>query len=77
MALLPVRSKFLLLYLLFKASTLPLRVNSNVGFYAICKLAISLLNIDNDINRLRPTKLYFLMDRILVENPEDRVFMYI
>jgi len=57
--------------------TLPLRVNSNVGFYAICKLAISLLNIDNDINRLRPTKLYFLMDRILVENPEDRVFMYI
>jgi len=60
-----------------QVNTLPSTVNSNVGYYAICNLVLSLLNIDNDINRLRPTKLYFLMERILKDNPNERRFIYI
>ena len=58
-------------------NTLPETVNSNVGFYCICKLVLSLLNINNNLDRLRPTKLYFLMERILKENPNERRFIYI
>ena len=58
-------------------NTLPETVNSNVGYYCICMLALSLLNIDNNLDRLRPTKLYFLMERILKENPSERRFIFI
>jgi hypothetical protein len=58
-------------------NTLPSRVNSNVGYYSICKLVLSLLNIDNNVERLNPTKLYFLMDRIFNTDPEKRRFIYI
>ena len=58
-------------------NTLPEIVNSNVGYYCLCKLVLSLLNIDNNLDRLRPTKLYFLMERILKENPLERRFIYI
>ena len=56
---------------------LPSRVNLNVGYYAICKLAVSLLDIGNDITRLRPTKLFFLIERMFKSNPEERRFIYI
>lgn len=58
-------------------NTLPETVNSNVGYYCICKLVLSLLNVENNLERLRPTKLYFLMERILKENSSDRRFIYI
>lgn len=58
-------------------NTLPETVNSNVGYYCICMLVLSLLNIDNNLDRLRPTKLYFLMERILKENPSERRFIFI
>lgn len=58
-------------------NTLPETVNANVGYYCICMLALSLLNVDNNLDRLRPTKLYFLMERILKENPNNRRFIFI
>lgn len=60
-----------------KINVLPARVNLNVGYYSICKLAISLLNIDDKLIRLSPTKLYFLIDRMLKDDPEERRFVYI
>ena len=60
-----------------KIKVLPARVNLNVGYYSICKLAISLLNIDDKLIRLSPTKLYFLIDRMLKDDPEERRFIYI
>jgi hypothetical protein len=57
--------------------TLPSRVNSNVGYYSICKLVLSLLNIDNKLERLNPTKLFYLMKRIFSPDPEKRRFLYI
>ena len=58
-------------------NTLPEIVNSNVGYYSICMLVISLLNIEGNLDRLKPTKLYFLMERILKETPSKRRFIYI
>ena len=58
-------------------NTLPETVNANTGYYCICKLALSLLNLDNNLDRLRPTKLYFLMERILKEKPAERRFIFI
>lgn len=60
-----------------KIKALPASVNTNVGYYSICKLAISLLNIDNNLLRLRPSKLYFLIDRMLKDNADERRFIYI
>ena len=57
--------------------TLPSTVNANVGYYSICKLVLSLLNIDNNLARLSPTKLYYLMERIFKDDPDERRFIYI
>lgn len=57
--------------------TLPATVNANVGYYSICKLVLSLLNIDNNLARLSPTKLYYLMERIFKDDPDERRFIYI
>jgi len=57
--------------------SLPLKVNPNVAYYSLCNLILELLGIDNNIERLYSTKLYWLMKRVLIEEAEERKFIYI
>lgn len=56
---------------------LPIKINESASYFCISKLILDILNIDNNIKRIYPTKLFYLLERILVENPEKRTFLYI
>jgi hypothetical protein len=56
---------------------LPSYVNINVSYYSLCKTILNSLDINNNIERLRPTKLYWLIKRATNKEPNDRQFFYI
>lgn len=55
---------------LLKATNIPFTVDLNVIDYNIVKLCLQNLNIDNNIELLNPTKLYFLFKRVLFDRKE-------
>ena len=59
------------------SAKLPIKIDESASYYCISKLVLDVLNIDNNIERIYPTKLFYLIERILVENPEKRTFLYI
>jgi hypothetical protein len=74
----PIKNNKLLIKTLFKktkymapelltATTIPFSVDLNVVDYNIVKLCLQSLDIDNNIERLIPTKLYFLFKRVLLD----------
>ena len=58
-------------------SRLPTSVTPTVGYYSLAKTIVNALDIDNDIERLRPTKLYYLLKRSIEQEPNNRYFIYI
>jgi ABC-type transporter Mla MlaB component len=62
---------------LASVSKLPAKVPASVGYYSLAKTVIKALDISNDIERLNPTKLYYLLKRAIETKPEDRYFLYI
>jgi len=62
---------------LASVSRLPASVTPSVGYYSLAKTVVGLLGIDGDMERLQPTKLYFLVKRATAEDPKDRYFVYI
>lgn len=77
----PIKNNKLIIKTLFKktkymapelltAKTIPFSVNLNAIDYNIVKLCLQNLHIDNNIERLNPTKLYFLFKRVLSERKE-------
>ena len=57
--------------------TLPSETSYTTAFYSLGHLACDVLGIDRDIKLLKPTKLYFLLERCMSENPDDRIFLFI
>lgn len=55
---------------LLKADILPFTADIETIHYNIVKLCIQNLHIDNNIERLKPTKLYYLFKRVLSERRE-------
>jgi hypothetical protein len=77
----PIKNKKLIIKSLFKktkymapellnVTTIPFTIDLNVVDYNIVKLCLQNLDIDNNIERLNPTKLYFLFKRVLLERKE-------
>lgn len=58
-------------------SRLPAKVSPNVSYYSLVKNVLRVLDIGEDIERLRPTKLYYLIKRATEQIPNDRIFIYI
>lgn len=58
-------------------SQLPAYVNTNVSYYSLCKTILNSLDINNNIERLSPTKLYWLIKRATNKEPDNRHFIYI
>tara|TARA_Y100000389_G_C17445524_1_gene511360 strand:+ start:369 stop:854 length:486 start_codon:yes stop_codon:yes gene_type:complete len=56
---------------------LPAYVNINVSYYSLCKTILNSLDINKNIERLRPTKLYWLIKRATHKEPNNRRFLYI
>jgi len=62
---------------LSSVSRLPASVSPSAGYYSLAKSVVSLLGIGDDVERLRPTKLYYPVKRANEEDPKDRYFLYI
>lgn len=62
---------------LASTSRLPAKVSPSVGYYSLAKTVIHTLDIDGDIERLRPTKLYYLVKRATEKIAKDRYYLYI
>lgn len=57
--------------------SLPSEVSYTAAYYSLGNLACDVLGIDRDISILKPTKLYFLLERCMQEDPSSRVFLFI
>lgn len=57
--------------------SLPSEVSYTTAYYSLGNLACDVLGIDRDISSLKPTKLYFLLERCMQEEPASRVFLFI
>ena len=56
---------------------LPSEVSYTAAYYSLGNLACDVLGIDRDISLLKPTKLFFLLERCMQEDPSSRVFLFI
>ena len=57
--------------------SVPSEVSYTAAYYSLGNLACDVLGIDRDISLLKPTKLFFLLERCMHENPSSRVFLFI
>lgn len=57
--------------------SLPSETSYTAAYYTLGHLACDVLGIDRDIFLLKPSKLYFLLERCMHENPSSRVFLFI
>lgn len=57
--------------------TLPSETYYTAAFYSMGHLACDVLGIERDITLLKPTKLYFLLERCMNNDPTSRVFLFI
>jgi hypothetical protein len=55
---------------LLTSNTIPFSIDLNCIDYNIVKLCLQNLDIDNNLERLYPTKLYFLFKRVLLDRRE-------
>jgi len=58
-------------------SKLPAYVTTTVSYYSLCKTVIDSLDITKNLERLRPTKLFWLIKRATHKEPNNRRFIYI
>lgn len=57
--------------------TLPSETYYTAAFYSLGHLACDVLGIERDIELLKPTKLYFLLERCMNKDPTSRIFLFI
>lgn len=57
--------------------SVPSEVSYTAAYYSLGNLACDVLGIDRNISLLKPTKLFFLLERCMHENPSSRVFLFI
>ena len=56
--------------------SLPFKTNISSVYYSLAALIMQALELD-DLSPLAGSKLYFFLERCLVENPEERYFLFI
>lgn len=59
-----------------RVDTIPSNVYYTCVYYSFKQLVLDFLE-EKDTNSLYPSKLFFLLERCIVNNPLDRVFLYI
>jgi hypothetical protein len=63
------------------AKSLPLRVHSSCAFYSLALLCLKALALDKKknagIDKLYGSKFYYLLQRCLERNPQERRFLYV
>ena len=57
--------------------TLPFKTNITCIYYSLASLVIEALAVENDLAPLTGSKLYYFLKRCLVNNPEERYFLFI
>lgn len=58
--------------------TLPVEIDQSCSYYSVALLCLYVLGLtkdSKDLKRLSPSSLYFLLERCLVNNPKERVFL--
>lgn len=76
----PLGTKGFLAPELKQITQLPAIVDQSCAFYSIallCLAAMKLSDKPDDIKLLFPSPLYFLLERCLLKNPEERVFLLV
>jgi len=58
------------------AKVLPFTTNVNVGYYSLAKLCLVCLALEQPMESLRGSKMYYCLERCLRVAPEERVFLY-
>ncbi len=58
-------------------SSLPFKTNISCAYYSLASLIVKILDIDNDLDRLADSKLYFFLKRCFVKDPSKRYFLFI
>ena len=58
-------------------STLPVVVSITSGYYSLALLCIECLGIDNSLDSIMNTKMYFFLQRCLHKDPHKRYFLYL
>lgn len=57
--------------------SLPAETYYTSAFFSLSNLACDVLGIERDITLLKPTKLYFLLERCVNADPSKRIFLFI
>jgi len=58
-------------------SSLPFKTNISCAYYSLANLVVKALDINNDLDRLAGSKLYYFLKRCLVDEPSKRFFLFI
>lgn len=57
--------------------SLPADASYTSAYYSLGSLACKTLGVADDITLLKPTKLYFLLERCMSKDPSGRIFLFI
>ena len=58
-------------------SSLPFKTNISCAYYSLASLVVKMLDINNDLDRLAGSKLYYFLERCFVNDPSKRFFLFI
>ena len=58
------------------AKVLPFTTSISVGYYSLAKLCLKCLALEEQLEVLRGSKMYYFFERCLRVEPAERVFLY-